>query len=78
VTAVAALVGWDPVVVTRTVLLSVHLIENVGPTSTVTVTFLVPVFGLLFGVWVLGEPFGPGRCWGSRSSCSASRSLRAC
>src|ERR671911_2366552 len=37
-----------------------RLIENVGPTSTVTVTLLVPVFGLLFGVLLLEEPFGPG------------------
>lgn len=41
-----------------------RLIENVGPTSTVTVTFLVPVFGLLFGVLVLGEPFGAGTLLG--------------
>ena len=37
-----------------------RLIESVGPTSTVTVTFLVPVFGLLFGVLLLDEPFGLG------------------
>jgi drug/metabolite transporter (DMT)-like permease len=37
-----------------------RLIENVGPTSTVTVTLLVPVFGLLFGVLLLDEPFGRG------------------
>lgn len=37
-----------------------RLIENVGPTSTVAVTLLVPVFGLLFGVLLLDEPFGPG------------------
>ena len=37
-----------------------RLIENVGPTSTVTVTLLVPVFGLLFGVLLLDEPFGSG------------------
>ena len=37
-----------------------RLIENVGPTSTVTVTLLVPVFGLLFGVVLLDEPFGLG------------------
>lgn len=41
-------------------LLYFRLIENVGPTSTVTVTFLVPVFGLLFGVVLLDEPFGIG------------------
>src|SRR5215207_7603254 len=37
-----------------------RLIENVGPTSTVTVTLLVPVFGLLFGVLLLDEPIGFG------------------
>ena len=37
-----------------------RLITNVGPTSTVTVTLLVPVFGLLFGVLFLDEPLGPG------------------
>ena len=37
-----------------------RLITNVGPTSTVTVTLLVPVFGLLFGVLFLDEPFGLG------------------
>jgi drug/metabolite transporter (DMT)-like permease len=37
-----------------------QLIANVGPTSTVTVTLLVPVFGLLFGVLLLDEPFGFG------------------
>jgi drug/metabolite transporter (DMT)-like permease len=37
-----------------------RLITNVGPTSTVTVTLLVPVFGLLFGVLFLDEPVGPG------------------
>ncbi len=41
-------------------LLYFRLISNVGPTSTVTVTLLVPVFGLLFGVLLLDEPFGPG------------------
>ena len=41
-------------------LLYFRLIENVGPTSTVTVTLLVPIFGLLFGVLLLDEPFGPG------------------
>ena len=37
-----------------------RLIESVGPTSTVTVTLLVPIFGLLFGVLLLDEPFGFG------------------
>jgi len=37
-----------------------RLIQNVGPTSTTTVTLLVPVFGLVFGVLLLDEPFGSG------------------
>ena len=41
-------------------LLYFRLIENVGPTSTVTVTLLVPVFGLVFGVLLLEEPFSLG------------------
>jgi drug/metabolite transporter (DMT)-like permease len=41
-----------------------RLIENVGPTSTLTVTLLVPVFGLLFGVLLLEEPFGFGTLTG--------------
>ena len=41
-------------------LLYFRLIESVGPTSTVTVTLVVPVFGLLFGVLLLDEPFGLG------------------
>jgi drug/metabolite transporter (DMT)-like permease len=40
------------------------LIRNVGPTSTLTVTFLAPGFGVLFGVLLLGEPFGVGTALG--------------
>ena len=46
-------------------LLYFYLIANVGPTKTLTVTFLVPVFGLLFGVFLLNEPFGLGTFVGS-------------
>ena len=41
-------------------LLYFTLIANVGPTSTLTVTFLSPGFGVLFGVLLLGEPFNLG------------------
>ncbi len=41
-------------------LLYFYLISSVGPTGTSTVTLLVPVFGLLFGVLLLGEPVGFG------------------
>lgn len=41
-------------------LLYFRLITSVGPTKTLTVTFLVPVFGVLFGVLLLEEPVGIG------------------
>jgi drug/metabolite transporter (DMT)-like permease len=37
-----------------------YLIRTAGPTSTSTVTLIVPVFGLIFGVLFLGEPVGWG------------------
>ena len=35
-----------------------RLINSLGPTGAQTVTFLVPVFGLLWGTTFLGEPLG--------------------
>jgi drug/metabolite transporter (DMT)-like permease len=37
-----------------------RLMASVGPTKTLTVTFLVPVFGVIFGVLLLGDPVGVG------------------
>lgn len=37
-------------------LLYFHLIQSVGAVKTVSVTFLVPVFGLIWGVIFLNEP----------------------
>ncbi len=37
-----------------------RLIASVGPTKTLTVTFLVPVFGVFLGAWILSEPIGAG------------------
>lgn len=45
-------------------LLYFYLIRSVGPTKTLTVTFLIPAFGLLFGVVLLGEPVGIGTLTG--------------
>jgi len=39
-------------------LLYFRLVSEVGPTSTLTVTFLIPVFGVLWGVLFLGETVG--------------------
>ena len=45
-------------------LLYFYLISSVGPTKTLTVTFLSPVFGVLFGVLFLDEPVGIGTIFG--------------
>lgn len=37
-----------------------RLLAATGPTNTLSVTFLVPVFGVLWGALVLGEPIGFG------------------
>lgn len=39
-------------------LLYFRLVSDIGPASALTVTFLVPVFGILWGYLILGEPVG--------------------
>ncbi|WP_430509517.1 DMT family transporter [Gottfriedia solisilvae] len=41
-------------------LLYFYLIENVGPTKTLSVTFLIPVFGMIWGVLILNEKITMG------------------
>lgn len=41
-----------------------RLIADVGPVKAITVTLLVPIFGMLWGVFFLGEPLTPGRIAG--------------
>ena len=41
-----------------------RLIADVGPVKAITVTLLVPVFGMIWGVIFLGEPLTPGRIAG--------------
>ncbi|EHK66843.1 DMT family transporter [Achromobacter arsenitoxydans] len=36
-----------------------RLIANVGPTGAVSVTFLVPIFGVVWGAWLLDEALTP-------------------
>lgn len=36
-----------------------RLIANVGPTAAVSVTFLVPIFGVVWGAWLLDEAVTP-------------------
>ena len=41
-----------------------RLIADIGPVKASTVTLLVPVFGMIWGVVFLGEPLTPGRVAG--------------
>src|SRR5207344_3415946 len=41
-----------------------RLIADIGPVKASTVTLLVPVFGMIWGVAFLGEPVTPGRVAG--------------
>lgn len=41
-----------------------RLIADVGPVKAVTVTLLVPIFGMIWGILFLGEPLTPGRVAG--------------
>jgi drug/metabolite transporter (DMT)-like permease len=45
-------------------LLYYRLIADVGPVKAITVTLLVPIFGVVWGVIFLGEPVTPGRIAG--------------
>jgi drug/metabolite transporter (DMT)-like permease len=60
----AAALGLALVSTTVAFILYYRLIANVGPVKAITVTLLVQVFGMLWGVIFLGEPLTPGRIAG--------------
>lgn len=61
----ASLAAWSATVLLAIVctgaayIVFFRLIANVGPTGAVSVTFLVPVFGVIWGAWFLEEPITP-------------------
>jgi drug/metabolite transporter (DMT)-like permease len=46
-------------------LLYFRLIRDIGPTRALTVTFLMPAFGMLWGAWFLDEAITPGMIGGA-------------
>jgi drug/metabolite transporter (DMT)-like permease len=58
--AVANLLGLAVLSTAIAYLIYFPLLKSVGPTKTLSVTFLIPVFGLLWGAVFLHEPIGPG------------------
>jgi drug/metabolite transporter (DMT)-like permease len=60
----AALAGLAIISTAFAFLLYYRLIADVGPVKAITVTLLVPIFGVVWGVIFLGEPVTPGRIAG--------------
>lgn len=59
-----ALLGLTVVSTTVAFIYYYRLIADIGPVKASTVTLLVPVFGMIWGVAFLGEPLTPGRVAG--------------
>ena len=59
-----ALLGLALVSTTVAFIFYYRLIADVGPVKAITVTLLVPVFGMLWGILFLGEPLTAGRIAG--------------
>jgi drug/metabolite transporter (DMT)-like permease len=59
-----AMLGLAIVSTTVAFIFYYRLIADVGPVKAITVTLLVPIFGMIWGVIFLGEPLTPGRLAG--------------
>ena len=59
-----AMLGLALVSTTVAFIFYYRLIADVGPVKAITVTLLVPIFGMLWGVVFLGEPLTAGRLAG--------------
>ncbi|HEY5718219.1 MAG TPA: DMT family transporter [Motiliproteus sp.] len=57
-TLISAVVGLGILCSGVAYLLYFRLIADLGPTSALTVTFLIPLFGVLWGYWLLDEALG--------------------
>ena len=59
-----AMLGLAVFSTTLAFILYYRLIADVGPVKAITVTLLVPIFGMVWGIVFLGEPLTPGRIAG--------------
>jgi drug/metabolite transporter (DMT)-like permease len=70
---VAAVLGVSLLCSALAFVLFFRLIADLGPTRTLTITFLIPVFGVLWGAVFLGEPVGAGTIAGGLVVLAAMR-----
>ncbi|MDA8345293.1 MAG: DMT family transporter [Thermaerobacter sp.] len=63
-TVIAAVLGLALLSTSLAYLLYFHLMRGIGPVKTLSVTFLVPVFGVLWGRIFLHEPLSAGMLGG--------------
>jgi drug/metabolite transporter (DMT)-like permease len=68
---VVAILGVSLVCSALAFLLFYRLVADLGPTRTLTVTFMIPVFGVMWGALFLGEHVGAGTILGGLTVLSA-------
>lgn len=59
-----SLLGLGLVCTAFAYILYFRLLEEIGPVKASTVTFLIPVFGVLWGAWLLDESLSMGHLYG--------------
>ncbi|WP_245832020.1 DMT family transporter [Solemya velesiana gill symbiont] len=55
-TVVLSVIGLAVLSTSLAFVLYFHLIRQIGPTQTLTVTYLIPLFAITWGYWFLHEP----------------------
>ncbi|WP_156356665.1 DMT family transporter, partial [Pseudomonas sp. NBRC 111142] len=59
-----SLLGLGLVCTAFAYILYFRLLNEIGPVKASTVTFLIPVFGVLWGAWLLDEPLSMAHLYG--------------
>jgi drug/metabolite transporter (DMT)-like permease len=59
-----SLLGLGLVCTALAYILYFRLLSEIGPVKSMTVTFMIPPFGVLWGAWLLDEPLSMGHLYG--------------
>nr|WP_256675733.1 DMT family transporter [Pseudomonas sp. R5(2019)] len=60
----ASLLGLGLLCTAFAYILYFRLLSEIGPINSSTVTFMIPIFGVLWGAWLLDEPLSMGHVYG--------------